>query len=509
MISVKTGNISSFCFIQTWLLLWLGCMACQPAQAQTIRGKVVDEATKEPIPFALIVIDNSNQGASADLDGNFRILLPPHTQSISIHLLGYEKKTLAIGSLDPGETNLIRMKRSGLHLDEIVIQPRENPALPIIQAVILNKPKYDIENLPNYICNTYSKTYFTFSDREGNEDPIRKDTAIVLAEMLLGKAYLFFMESVSEKKYKYKNISQEKIIASRVSGFKHAPFGTLSSQLQSFTFYSDHLELLGLRYVNPLSEGTFRRYNFEISDTVLTGTDTTILIKFSPKKATRFKGLKGLLYIYKNQYVLCNVLAEPSEVAEDGTGIKIQQLYEKVDSIHWFPRQANTENFINRSASPADARAPKSIIKGVSRLYVRNVNLDSTFNIRNRSLSVFHDEGFDSKDESYWEQQREDALVQKELRTYQALDSLGKKHKFDAKVKWFNALATGQFQLGYVGLDLKHLLRANEYEGLRLGLGLSTSNKLSRHFSIGGYGGYGFGDKAWKDGGEGHSGTYQ
>jgi len=65
-----------------------------------------------------------------------------------------------------------------------------------------------------------------------------------------------------------------------------------------------------------------------------------------------------------------------------------------------------------------------------------------------------------------------------------------------------SALANGRYPLGYVDIDLYHLLRFNDYEGFRPGLGLMTSDRLSRWVSLGGYGGYGFKDKAWKYGGD-------
>jgi hypothetical protein len=500
MIAVKTRARHPCRSTRTWFLLLLICTAFQCMQGQVLMGKIVDEATKEPIPFALIVLDQSNQGVSADLDGHFRIQLPPGTRSITIQLIGYEKKTLDVSNLDPGKTNLIQLKRSGMQLAEVVIQPGENPAIPIIQKVIDNMPKFDISNLPHYVCNTYAKTYFTISDQNGNEDIQAQDTTPF--GKIFSKTHLLFMESTTEKKYKYKGLMQEKVTASRVSGFKSAPFGAFASLLQSFTFYDEHLELMGLRYLNPLSKGTFKRYRFEIADTVLSGPDTTILIRFYPKPNATFKALKGVLYINKNQYALSNVLAEPSEIPADGNAIRIQQLYERLDSLHWFPKQASTELYMYSVKQKDEETGDIYMMKGVSRLYVSDVRLDSSVKIKDRSIATYNEEGFDRKDESYWNSRRNDSLSQKEQDTYHVIDSVGKKRRLDAKVKWFNALGTGQFQVGYVAFDLKHLLRVNEYENVRLGLGLSTSNKLSRYFSIGGYGGYGFGDKAWKYGGQ-------
>ena len=37
----------------------------------TIRGKVVDATTNEPVPFASVVIWNTTVGAMTDFDGNF------------------------------------------------------------------------------------------------------------------------------------------------------------------------------------------------------------------------------------------------------------------------------------------------------------------------------------------------------------------------------------------------------------------------------------------------------
>ncbi len=459
--------------------------------SQTIKGKIIDANTKKPVSFAVISVDKFNSGATADLDGVFELQLPEGAQSISIQIIGYIKKTIPVKEL----TALITLSTTGIRLDEIVIRPGENPAVAIIRRVIKNKTKFNIDNLPHYICNTYAKTYFTFSDFKGNEVADSNSVDSSTAK-LFKNSYLFFMESVTEKRYRYKNIAQEKVIASKVSGFKSAPFGAFASQLQSFTFYPDKIELLGLSYLSPLSKGTFKRYHFIIVDTVLTNSDTTILIKFYPKKNAKFKALSGVLYINKNQYVLANVIAEPSLAEAGGTGIKIQQLYQRIDSAHWFPKQLNTEILFSSGSEKSG-----NTIKGVSRMYVRDINPDSVFKIRNKNISAFNEEGFDQKKETFWKEQRVDSLNDKEVKTYRIIDSIGEKLSFDKKLKWFNSLSSGQFQWGYANIDLGRFLRLNDYEGLRLGLGLSTSDKFTKWLSIGAYGAYGFHDKAWKYGG--------
>ncbi|MBA2613712.1 MAG: carboxypeptidase-like regulatory domain-containing protein [Bacteroidetes bacterium] len=478
-------------------------LLAQNFTAQTIKGKIIDTDNKQAIPFAIIALEGTNKGITADLDGNFEIKIPAGVLNIDVQVIGYTKKIIPVLELNDTKINIIKLIGNSIELFEIVVRPKENPAIPIIKNVLKNKPIFNIENLPYYFCSTYAKTYFTLSDKTGDENFYKKGDAKDSLSKFLDKSYLFFMESVTEKKYKYKNISQEKVTASRVSGFKSSPFGAFASQLQSFTFYADNIELLDLKYVNPLSKGTFKRYNFEITDTVLNDADTTIIIKFYPKKKSNFKGLKGLLYINKNQYALANVLAEPAEKPSDGNGIKIQQLYERVDSSHWFPKQVNTEIFFYGLTvnGKKDDDKKGQVIKGVSRMYIKDIKLDSAIKIRHKSISVYNEEGFDKKNEAYWNSKRIDTLSEKEITTYQLIDSVGRAADLDKKFKWFTALTTGKFQMGYFNIDLKHIVRANDYENIRLGIGISTSNKLSRWYSVGGYGGYGFKDKAFKYGG--------
>lgn len=484
-------------YIQLLIVLSLLCFSIS---GQSLKGRVVNSDGKTPIPFAFIYSDLSNQAVSSDVDGYFSLPLKGNEKTIHVRMLGYEKKSFAIEEINTKENLLVKLKEDGIGLAEIVVKPGEDPAIGIIRKVLKNKPKYDIDNLPYYSCTSYAKTYFTLSDKEGNEDfyKDRKETSL---SKTLDRAYLFFVESVSEKKYNYKNVHQEKILASKVSGFSKAPFGAFATQLQSFTFYKDNIELLGIKYLSPLTNGTFKRYRFEIKDTLITENDSILLIQFSPKKNVSFRGMKGILFISKKYFVLSKVLAEPAVIEKNGTGIKIQQLYQQIDSIHWFPSQVNTE-LIMASMSSSEQDAKKSpVVKGVSKVYVKDVNLDSSFRIRDRSVEIVSEETAYDRDDAYWQKHRKDSLNKKETETYVMVDSIGKKEKFEKKLKWLTALANGKYPLGYFDLDLKHLLRYNQYEALRVGMGISTSDKITRWAAVGAYAAYGFRDKGIKYGG--------
>lgn len=86
--------------------------------------------------------------------------------------------------------------------------------------------------------------------------------------------------------------------------------------------------------------------------------------------------------------------------------------------------------------------------------------------------------------------------------TYQDIDSLDAKNSFDTRMRIFKTLSSGYYPLYFLDIDLTKIVSYNEYEGIRLGLGLMTNEEISELFSAGGYFGYGFHDKDWKYGGK-------
>jgi hypothetical protein len=59
----------------------------------------------------------------------------------------------------------------------------------------------------------------------------------------------------------------------------------------------------------------------------------------------------------------------------------------------------------------------------------------------------------------------------------------------------------GKIPVKFIDIDLMEFLKNNDYEGTRIGLGLSTNDKMSKVFSVGGFLGYGLKDKELKYGG--------
>ena len=65
------------------------------AQGQMLRGFVYVEGGVEPIPYANIVVEGANVGATTNFDGYFQVnKVPVGLQNIKVSFLGFESATV-------------------------------------------------------------------------------------------------------------------------------------------------------------------------------------------------------------------------------------------------------------------------------------------------------------------------------------------------------------------------------------------------------------------------------
>ncbi|HTB31207.1 MAG TPA: DUF5686 family protein [Bacteroidia bacterium] len=514
--------------------LWFTAMYCHSQQC-SLTGKVIDKNTGSPLPFVNMIVSGHPQiGATADIDGNFKISAPFHINSLTFSYVGYRDTIIPINNVS-GNINgiVIKLEEIGFRLREVKILPGINPALRIIRAAINNKDKNNPEKVHSFMYDSYNKLYCTADMKDATDTLNSLDTIKKLrthadsthrrrhsVKRILKKQYLFLMESVSERKFLYPDHNYEKVLASRTSGLKDSPFDLLAQQLQSFSFYPDNITIFDNEYLNPISDGGIKRYYFIIEDTLYNGGDTVYVISFNPKSGKNFNSMKGVVYINTNGYALQNVIAQPIR-DDQSMSIHIQQKYEfispgqTIDGVKgmWFPVQLNTDWYYNNSVvnDSAIALTNNSInpddahnkLKIVSRSYIKDIVLDTALRKREFGrVEVEVDNNAVDRPEEFWNKYRIDTLSKKEKRTYRVIDSIGKSNHFDRKLKWFESLSTGELKMGWINLDLDKILNYNGYEKFRLGAGLHTNDEFSKVFVMGGYGAYGTGDKAFKYGGD-------
>ena len=465
------------------LLLFL-CYTIGFAQNK-LTGVVLDAVSENPLPFATVTISHEKtRGVTTNLDGAFTLPLRPTDKSVLVSYMGYINQTIRIDSLQKNHT--VRLVPSSYKLSEITILPGLNPAHRIVNNAIAAIDSNNPDNLTAYSCRIYNRTLV-------KAEPTATSRLSEKQRSRLDSSNLLVLESVVDRSYRFRDITQERVVANRVSGISNPPFALMATTFQPFHFYKSKIELLGKQFLNPLTPNSTRSYIFTIQDTLITPTDTTFIIQFTPRLGTNFEGLKGFLHISTNRWGIRNVVAE--RAAEEGISFRIEQQY-ALRQGRWFPDQYRY-HIILKNYPPGVG--VNSSYEGTGTVYDVAIGSSAAATPSRSSLSIA-----DSAARSYAfiERYRSAPLTARDSATYALMDSVGKKIGLDRKMTAIPSWAKMSVPYRIFSFPIGSLISFNEYEGARLGLEIETNQRLTRYADMGGYFAYGTKDKAWKYGGK-------
>lgn len=478
------------------------------AKSQDVfHGTVIDSISKQPIAFVSISLQDGKTGTATDIEGNFSLRIPAgYVGSVVFSHVSYRRRVVSLSFLRENSSLFLFPSATVLQEFAVTATKAENPAFRIIRQAVAHKKDNDPDNLKSYEYISYNKFLSTLSAPSQSNDSLikkikSKDSVkikkekkkILTLDSLAQTTHFFLSESVTQTQKINPDKEKEKLLALQVSGFKSPIFTNVATDYQPFSFYDDNIQLLGRDYINPISRGTFSRYDFQLRDTVYQDNDTIFIIKYQPKQKSFFNGLKGMLSISTDGFAVKNVIASSADSLAL-TGVRIQQNYEKING-HWFPVQLNTDlNFYQY-------KLYGRYVKVQHRSFLKEIKIDPPL-----KASSFGDVKVElalpkpQENKLILDQFRNNALDKKEVRTYSLVDSLTR------KVRWMDyvieAFVTQAVPFGPFEFNLNKLLKVNRYERFRLGGGLYTNNRFSKWLRLGGYAGYGFRDQQWKYGGD-------
>lgn len=476
------------------------CVQMSSAQNFTITGVVKDSATQLGIEGVNIWIPHQNTGTITDKKGAYTLVLSSPIDTIVFSCIGYYTQTLTVAG-GQRKMNVI-MGEKITQLPNFDFKAGENPAHIILRKVHANLDQNNPAHYKSYRCKVYSKSFFS-SDIVNDSlthadfmDTIQKVSKQDLAlYSLLNKQHLFIMESVKERNYKYKNKVYEKMLASKISGFKDPIFHILISELQSFSFYDVHFIILGTSYENPLYDSDFKHYYFSLQDTLFSQEDTTYVIAFKPIKGKQFKALRGVMYISSRNWAVQYVMFKP---CMDGNMLNIvtEQYYDTI-SGNWFLTKNKTKLVLN-----ANVVSTYPLVGYIQNEYSE---LEADYPLKN-SLFIGGEMYVDAKgknldkSDAVLQQYRTDSISEKDRTTYLKWDSISNDIKFDKYIYIAEALASGRVPVWYFDIEIPRIMSFNKHEACRLGIGVRTNDRMLKWMNIGAYAGYGFRDEEFKGG---------
>ncbi len=123
--------------------------------AKTIKGKVINEATNEPVAYTNVGIEDTFYGTASDDNGNFQLKIPEEMVSRQIFFssVGYRSLKLPVTSLFEKEFMIIKLVPQTYDIEKIDVAGRSMVLARILRMASENTPYNFISGPFNLSCN--------------------------------------------------------------------------------------------------------------------------------------------------------------------------------------------------------------------------------------------------------------------------------------------------------------------------------------------------------------------
>ncbi|TDE18318.1 DUF5686 and carboxypeptidase-like regulatory domain-containing protein [Dyadobacter psychrotolerans] len=479
----------------------------------TIKGRITDASSGDPIPFANIAIKSSLSGGTTNFDGFYQLKYTPPADSLIVTYVGYGTKTKAIVQNQAEQTIDIQLAPGSLQLREVNIFAGENPAYAIMRKILANRKLNNPENLSAYEYESYNKIQI---DIDNLSEKFRKRKAIQKMTHIVDKydevkgddgetiIPIFISESVSNVYYRNDPKKKKEIInKTKVSGVGLTD-GSLVSQVvgssfQQYNFYNNWLNILEKDFVSPIAESWKINYEYYLADSIPNGKGYDYHIEFEPRREQDL-AFTGSFWVDGEGFALTQIDASVGKKANLNfiEKIKIQQSYELFEGENkWVPLKTRVL---------IDVDEPTKQTAG---MLLKFYSSNSKYKVNQPLSSKFYDTAIELKedymqhDSTFWTKSRPESLTPSEILSFQLVDSLKVLPVVKTYTEILNIFVNGYKKLDKWNIDIGpylYLYANNKVEGHRFRLGFRTDPGFSRKWIFSGYGAYGTRDKEFKYG---------
>ncbi|GGN01687.1 hypothetical protein GCM10010967_40150 [Dyadobacter beijingensis] len=480
----------------------------------TIKGRVTDASTGDPIPFANVGIRGQPGGTTTNFDGIYTISFAQPADSIAVTYVGYATRSKAILPNLVEQVIDFQLAPGTTQLREVRISAGENPAYAILRKIVARKKANNADELPAYEYEAYNKIQIDIDNlSKGFRDrkPVKKMTHIldqfdeVKGENGETIIPIFISESVSDVFYRRDPLKKKEVInKTKVSGVGLTD-GSVVSQLigstfQQYNFYNNWLNVLQKDFVSPISDNWRLYYEYFLADSVANGTRYDYQIDFEPRQKQDL-AFTGSMWIDGHTFALTQIDASVTRQANLNyiDRIKIQQSYEpSEDGKTWLPRKT-------RVLIDIDEPTPQA-----AGMLLKFYSAQSRYKTGQPREPRFYDTAIELKDDyrdhdsTFWIKSRPEDLSPTEKLTFELIDSLKALPVVKTYTELLNIFVNGYKRIDKWNIDVGpylFLYANNKVEGNRFRLGFRTDPGFSKKWIFSGYAAYGTRDRAFKYGG--------
>ncbi len=360
------------------LLLTLGIVLVSStlalAQQGRLQGKVIEKDTKEPIPFANIVLENGGTivgGATSDFDGNYVINpIPPGKYDLKATFVGYNPVVVTGINITGNQITFydIQMLGSAINLETVEVIEYKVPLISKDQTTSgASVTSEEIKKMPNRSADAVAATVggvFSQDGERGNVRGARSDATAV---------YIDGVRVIGSSSLPQSAIEQVDVIL----GGTPAQYGDATGGIISVTTKGPSRKFgagIELETSEMLDAFGHNRLGFNIQGPLLKSKkkETALLGFFiaGDLQYNRDGAISSLGYYKANDATLASISANPLRPSGTGTGTFRNGEFVRMSDLEHINRSLNSESYDINLSGNINIRTTETI----------NLSIGGTFN---------------------------------------------------------------------------------------------------------------------------------
>ncbi|MEP6806368.1 MAG: DUF5686 and carboxypeptidase regulatory-like domain-containing protein, partial [Flavobacterium sp.] len=268
-----------------------------------IKGTISDEKGN-PLPFVSVFEENTYSGTTSNEQGKYQLNVKEIGKNkITFQYLGFKTQKIIVSADSKTIILDVKMLEESFALNEVVIDPKNNPADAIIKSAIANK-KDNSAKTARFTADFYSKGMFKVKDLPkkilGKKVDLGDDMSSNLDST--GTGILYLSETISKITFEKPNKLKEKIIASKISG-NNKGYSYNTASLSTYDFYDNNLDF-DIKLISPMADNAFSYYKYKLEGTFYDDNNQQIYkIKVIPKR-DKEPVFEGYIYIVDDSFAI-------------------------------------------------------------------------------------------------------------------------------------------------------------------------------------------------------------
>ncbi|KIO53511.1 DUF5686 and carboxypeptidase regulatory-like domain-containing protein [Flavobacterium hibernum] len=268
-----------------------------------IKGTITDEKGN-PLPFVSVLEENTYTSTTSNEQGKYQLNVKEVGKNkIVFQYLGFKTQKTAVAPDSKIILLDIKLLEESFALNEVIIDPKNNPANAIIKSAIANK-KDNSDKTARYTADFYSKGIFKVKDLPKKILGQKIDLGADMSSNLdsTGTGILYLSETISKIAFEKPNKLKEKIIASKISG-NNKGYSYNTATLSTYDFYENTLDF-DVKLISPIADNAFSYYKYKLEGSFYDDNNQQIYkIKVTPKR-DKEPVFEGYIYILDDSFAI-------------------------------------------------------------------------------------------------------------------------------------------------------------------------------------------------------------